>query len=259
MNLKYVLGLALSIPLLPLLYWQGKKVRRNVPGLPEAKGPAGISKMDSDAGAPLKLLILGESTMAGVGVENHSEGFAGTLAKELSRKLKKNIYWKVYAKSGYTARSLEKKLLPKLPLAPMDLIVIGLGGNDAFTVNTPGSWRKAIRNLITELRSRFSAAPIVFCSMPPIKEFPAFTPVIKWTIGNLVEILGDELDQEVKAHPDVYYDKRKLRVGDWIDKIDDAHSQTDFFSDGVHPSKLTYQTWARETALFIIHSQIIPN
>jgi hypothetical protein len=42
--------------------------------------------------------------MAGVGVSNHKEGFAGSLANELATELQTNIDWKVCAKSGYTAK-----------------------------------------------------------------------------------------------------------------------------------------------------------
>jgi lysophospholipase L1-like esterase len=29
------------------------------------------------------------------------------------------------------------------------------------------------------------------------------------------------------------------------------YKESDFFSDGIHPSKLTYQTWAKEMAIFL--------
>ena len=42
MNLKYTLGSVLTIPLLPIMYYQGKRIRANVPELPEASGIRGI-------------------------------------------------------------------------------------------------------------------------------------------------------------------------------------------------------------------------
>jgi hypothetical protein len=72
-----------------------------------------------------------------------------------------------------------------------DLIVIGLGGKDAFTLSDQRNWSLHIRSLVIELKRRFGETPIVFINMPPIKAFPAFTPLIKYSIGNLVEILGD--------------------------------------------------------------------
>ena len=84
--------------------------------------------------------------------------------------------------------------------------------------------------------------------MPPIKEFPAFTPLIKVTIGNLVEILGHELSSLVKSYDKVFYCEDNITLDEWIDKFDYPLTKEDFFSDGVHPSKLTYQAWAKDVA-----------
>lgn len=80
----------------------------------------------------------------------------------------------------------------------VDLIVIGIGGNDAFELSTPKKWIKDVRELIKSLRVKFENVPILFIHMPLIKEFPAFTSLIKFTIGNLVHIPGDELEKIVK-------------------------------------------------------------
>ena len=47
MNIKYILGAILTFPLLPLMYFQGKKIKASVPRLPEAKGIKGLSSFSS--------------------------------------------------------------------------------------------------------------------------------------------------------------------------------------------------------------------
>lgn len=249
MNGKYILGAFITIPLLPIMYFQGKRIRASVPSLPEAKEPEGSTSLPSKH--KLKLLTIGESTIAGVGVATHAEGFTGTLAEALAEKLDSNIEWKVYAKSGYTAKLVTRKLVPRISETHADLIVVGLGGNDSFTFNSPQKWAKDIDELITALRAKFGETPILFTSMPPIKLFPAFTPLIKFSMGNLVELLGEKLEQTVKRHKHVFYDAQKISFENWIDKIGRDTDASEFFSDGVHPSKLTYQVWAKETARFI--------
>lgn len=241
---RFIFGALAAVPLLPFLYFQGKRIRREVPTLPEATGPEGIAQ--PHLGQPFTLLCLGESTIAGVGVSTHQEGFSGTLAETLAQGLKRSVNWRVYARSGYTAERIRAKIVPKIIETQADLIVIGLGGNDAFTLNRPWRWRAQIRSLIQELRLRFPDTPIVFANMPPIKLFPAFTPVIKFVIGNLVEILGQTLREEVKNHPGVYYRSEIITLEGWIKRYSIQADPSDFFSDGVHPSGLTYQTWARD-------------
>ncbi len=230
------------------MYLQGKRIRASVPELPEATGSEGVTH--PDAPQTITLLCLGESTMAGVGVRTHEEGFAGTFAQTLGEQLQTGVRWKVYARSGYTARRLAQRMVPKITETHADLIVITLGGNDAFQLNTPWRWRQDIRELLVNLRQKYPQTPIVFANMPPIKDFPAFTPLIKNTIGNLVEILGHELKVQITNHSRVYFNHEIIRLADWVKRLNIKAQATDFFSDGVHPSALTYQTWARDLATF---------
>lgn len=257
MRIKYLLGVLISIPLLPFMFWQGMQIRKRVPRLPEAQGPEG--KTQPDNGDEFTLITLGESTIAGVGVENHASGFTGTLANALGHQMNRQIHWKVYAKSGFTAKKVQQVLVPRIKEQNPDLIVIGLGGNDAFKLNTPWTWKKDIHQLIQALQEKFDSTPIVFVNMPPIKDFPAFPPLIKFTIGNLVEILGVELTSVVSTFSKVYYSSKIIKLEEWLNKDTSKRHPGDFFSDGVHPSLLTYQIWASEIAKFIEDEKIFDN
>ncbi|MDC0176861.1 SGNH/GDSL hydrolase family protein [Polaribacter sp.] len=240
----------ISLPLFPLLYFQGRNIRKKVPRLPEAKEPKGF--VNGDFKRTLEIVCIGESTFAGVGVEYHKNGFTGSLANTLSTKLKSNIKWRVYAKSGYTVKQVCEKIIPTIEETAIDIIVIGMGGNDAFTLNSPKKWTSDINDLVNSIQSKFPNTPIYFANMPPIKEFPAFTKSIKFVIGNLVEILGKELKKFTDNKPNVYYNNEIVTLKKWSKR----HSlPTDnsklYFSDGVHPSKLTYHVWGEEMGDFI--------
>ncbi len=239
------------------MYRDGKRIRAKVPKLPEARNPEGIFEIEK--ADKFKLLVIGESTVAGVGVATHKEGFAGTLGQELAKKIKHSISWKVYAKSGYTAKQVREALIPQVTEADADLIVIGLGGNDAFTLNTPFKWKREITRLINELQQRYPNTPVAFTNMPPIKEFPAFTRLIKFTIGNLVEILGETLSRLAAQRKNVYYNREKITIDEWTQRLNIDKHTAEFFSDGVHPSKLTYQVWAKDFANFLIREKVLSN
>ncbi len=250
MNIRYLTGAVASIPFLPVLYVQSLILRARIPDLPEASGPIGVTS--TNGSRTKRMVVIGESTIAGVGVDTHSEGFSGTLANHLSSTLGIDIEWTVYARSGFAAKRVKEELVPLVTEEAVDLIVIGLGGNDAFELNTPARWRRHVVELIRELRQKYPHPPIAFTNMPPIKGFPAFTGLMKATLGNLVEILGDELEKLVVDFDGVYYNARRITWEDWNERLGVSGDAQDFFSDGVHPSKMTYQVWARDFAGFLL-------
>lgn len=246
---RYALGVLLAVPLSPILYFQGRRVLKTMPKLPEATGNIGVV---GTSARPLQLLVLGESTMAGVGVDTHEKGFTGALARYLSEHLATGVSWKVFAESGHTAKTALEKLVPMIEGEQADLVVVGLGANDAFTVNRPERWGKQVVALIAALRDKLGNVPIVFLSVPPIKEFPAFSSSLRFIVGNLAVLLSNELDRRVINLPGVYYASQCLVLKEWF-KIHGAHlKRSDFFSDGVHPSELTYRIWAETTGAFIL-------
>lgn len=66
---------AATLVLGPLLALQGRAVQRNTPRLPAAAGPT-VGGVDGPEPA-LRLLVVGESMVAGVGAATHAEALSG--------------------------------------------------------------------------------------------------------------------------------------------------------------------------------------
>ena len=123
---KDTLWLASIIPLLPILLFDGWRVRRRVPILGDAQGDSGtVGK-----GKVFRISIVGESTMAGVGVSHNRDGFAGYLSQEIAQYLSCAVHWRLYAKSGETVQSVIRFIET---IEESDLLIIGLGGNPLGT------------------------------------------------------------------------------------------------------------------------------
>lgn len=250
-RLLYFFGILMAIPVFPIMFLQAMKLKRDFPDLPEAKNPKG--KTSGSSG--LRLLMLGESSIAGVGVEDHKDCIGGQLATELSRLRQISIDWQVVAKSGYTAKQVRENLLVTIPKEPFDLIVIGLGGNDTFKLNTPWYWKKSMRKLVLDLHKKHPEATIVITYMPPVHTFLAFSRLIRFFLGNLTKLLGREMKRLAPDYDYLLYFDYVVSWEDWISHSE-ARNPADFFSDGVHPSALTYQLWGQGTARFI-HESVI--
>lgn len=253
MSFLYLIKVCIALPLLPIMYFQAKAIKAKFPILPEAEGDQGTAPAHEKK--RLRILTIGESSIAGVGVETHEEGFTGTLAKELSKLLQTTVDWKVYAKRGFTAKKVKEDIVPQITEneKDVDLLVVGIGGNDTFQLNRPKRWKKDMQNLIHSLQEKFKGVPIVFIDLPPVRELPAFTKTIKLILGNLREMLAEELDRLVLHYKNTYYYPHSITMKDWIERYQVPNNGVaTFFSDGVHPSKLAYQVWATDVARFMM-------
>jgi lysophospholipase L1-like esterase len=159
----------------------------------------------------------------------------------------------VYAKSGYNAKKVHREILPQVKEEKIDLIVIGLGGNDAFEFTAPYWWERNIHRLILDIRNRYGNVPISFANMPPVREFPAFSSLMHNAIGNQVDYLGMTLTAITKKLDNVHFDSSPLDFRTWVEENNLDLVSEDFFSDGVHPSVLTYQKWAENYAVFLMN------
>jgi lysophospholipase L1-like esterase len=249
-QIAYFWGSLLIAPFLPILLYLGKKVRKSVPELPEANENI-TGKIEGNK-PEIQLLTIGESTIAGVGVTDHRDGITGGIAQKLHNATQKTVNWQVLAKNGYTAERVNLKLVPQIPAHKLDFIVIGLGGNDTFQFNSPLTFRKHLIAVIENIQLRQPNAKIIIVNMPPIGEFPAFPWIFQRILGSLVRLHGAVIRDIPQRFTNVFYIDEQLRFEDWIKKTDGNLTVDDFFSDGVHPSAMTYGMWGNEVGKFII-------
>lgn len=251
MLLLYVLYIVLIIPLFPFLLFEGLRVQKKVKKLPEAEGKSGITQLVTDK--QKNILFIGESAMAGVGISNHKNGFAGSLSKELSDKLKINIKWNVYAKRGYTVKELTREIIPEIKPVKYDLIIIGIGANDTFALRNPLKWRIHVFKMIAFIKFRIGNVPIAFINIPPVNEFPAFSKLMRFILGKISSILRITLTRSIKNKPNIYFNSNEIKISKWLKK----YKIDELFSDGVHPSKLTYRLWAKDFSEYLLSKRDI--
>ena len=259
MSVRYLAGAAVTVPLLPVMYLQGRRIRAKVPDLPEAKGPSGCSGgPSSPQSAPLNLVAIGESTVAGVGVATHEQGLTGHFARRLSALTQRPVNWNVFARSGYTAARAATGLIPRIPQRPTDLVLMGLGGNDAFALRSPERFVEDMHTAVEAVRRRLGPVPILIASLPPIGDFPAFPWLIRRVMGGLIGLYCEQLHTAAVQWSDVEFCEERVTFESWIQKYPSDLSVEDFFSDGVHPSEITYQSWGEDLAETVMARGLLP-
>lgn len=244
-EVKYIVLLLFALPLLPVIAFQAWLLKRRIP---MDDGPDDIRGTAGSGNRHFSLVTLGESTIAGAGVSSHKIGFTGTLADSLAEIYEAKVDWEVVAKSGYSAGKVSRRLIDNIQSSSPDLIIIGLGANDAFEFTSPGKWRKDVKRIIKILKKNYPEAKLYFLNMPPVGSFPALPFLLKFFCGRFVKILGIELDEVVKQQKNVSYLNETIELTDWAREISPDARLEDLFSDGIHPSVASYQLWGKEAA-----------
>jgi lysophospholipase L1-like esterase len=230
------LHLVAAAPLMPLLAVQGRGVRRRMPLLPPAAGQA-TGHVDG-SGPTVRLVVLGESTVAGIGAATHAEGLTGHLAVALARSSGRTIAWQAVGKVGVTARQATA-LVPRLSDAPTDLVVVVLGINDVLAFTPPARWAEHLLNLITQVREHLAQpVPILIAGVPPAGQLPALPQPLRGVLGRHARALDAATHRLAQRLPGVRHAVTEARV-----------SEHDVCTDRFHPSPTGYAAWAQQLAL----------
>lgn len=229
------LRLMATWPLLPVALAQGLRLRSRVPRLPEAAGPReGVA---AGGGTPLRLLVLGESTVAGVGAPTQEQALAAQLARALATRTGRTVQWQAVGKNGVTAAATHTLLVRRLQPEPQDAVVVVLGVNDTLALRGPSRWTSDLQRLIAAVREKTGPAPVFLAAVPPMSEFPALPAPLRTVLGVRARVLDQAAARLTHRLPDVHHVPLPGRF------------ERDFFChDGLHPSPAGYRAWADSLA-----------
>lgn len=163
----------------PLLIHQGRHARRNTLRLPEASGdPYG---QYGDGIPDRKLLVIGESTAAGVGVQRHEQGLSSQLARLLHERSGRTIAWHTFGINGATLSELMDNL-PQEALPQADMVLLSMGVNDTTNFTPRRRFRQQLLALRETLQDRYPEA-LYLLSVPPMDRFTALPSPLRQMMG----------------------------------------------------------------------------
>ncbi|MEJ2368641.1 MAG: SGNH/GDSL hydrolase family protein [Acidobacteriota bacterium] len=228
-------SLAAGLLLFPLLALEAWRVRRRTPRLSEPPGPpAGLTK---GAGIPRRLVVLGESPVAGIGLADHREGLAARCAAILNESNGEAVAWQALGKSGITAREAASELVPGLGSKRVDLLVIALGVNDAISLHSSGRFRRDMKSLLAAAVRETGGSPTIVAGIPPVKYFPALPQPLRFFLGLRAECLDAVLPEVVRSFENLRYVPTRFEGGRSL-----------FAPDGFHPGSRGFEVWAERLA-----------
>ncbi|MCL1093399.1 SGNH/GDSL hydrolase family protein [Shewanella kaireitica] len=216
------------ILLLPLMFIQALRVKKNTPKLPE---PAGERTGQVGAGPEVSLLVLGDSAAAGVGVNRQQQALSGTVSAGLAAHF--SVSWQLLAKSGSNTEQTLKMLKKKHQQDPFcfDIVVVSLGVNDVLSPISAAKWSSQQRQLIQFLTAEIQCRQLILTEVPPMGSFPALPQPLRWFLGKRSDEFNGVLRLLSKSEPFTL-------LGFGL-----KPQPTQMASDGFHPGELIYQHW----------------
>jgi len=230
MALRPNIDTALTIALLPLLAVQLVWVKLRALHLPEPAGPrSGVI----GTGPKLRLLVVGDSSAAGVGVDTQQEALTQQLAQLLG--WQHTVHWHLCAKNGATTADVPDLLAP-VAGQKFDLALAIFGVNDAKNLRPESSWRRDLNSLITRLQQDNGVEMITFSGLPRVQDFPLIPNPLRAILAMRVTRFDAALQQIAIQHGCHHFD------------IDIPLSKSGMARDGFHPGAPIYRHWAQVMA-----------
>lgn len=224
----------IALPLLPLLIAQGKYTRHVTPRLPEAGGStSGIAGAEYGR-ETLSLVAIGESPVAGVGVETYNHAITARLAHALATQLQRPVAWQACGKNGVTAREALEAVLPSVPPQPVDLAFVAFGVNDTTAFRPAEQWRQDLRQLLAAIETRCTPKCILLSGVPAVGRFPALPQPLRWVMGLKAAALDAVARELANDRPCTCYVPLSL----------DPYHKEVLAPDGYHPSLQGCNAWA---------------
>lgn len=228
---------AAKLALGPILLPQARWVRRVALRLPE---PVGAREGLVGEGTPaLRLLVVGDSSAAGVGVADQAQALALPLAHRLHEALAAPVAWQLVARSGVNSAEA-RELVAAAALQPADVAVVALGVNDVSSQTSPRRFQAQLAALWDDVRARTGARWAVFNGLPPMQILPLVPHPLRWYLGCCAQALDDAVQGWTQSQGLGYCALR------WAD---DPQALAE---DGFHPGPSQYPQWAQRLAQTIV-------
>lgn len=190
-------------------------------------GPVGAGQ-----GEPLRVLWLGDSTAAGVGVERPGDALPNIVAAALDRP----VELRVLAVSGDRIGDVVDDQVPAAGEVQADVVFVSVGANDVTHLTSRDDFGQRYRTLLGRLPR---AVDVVLLGVPDMGAVPRLAQPLRAVAG----FRGRELDEvvrEVAAEAGATYVGIAAATGPTFR----AEPGLMFAADEYHPSTAGYRLWA---------------
>lgn len=157
----------------PVYVWQGIGVRRRIERMRPPPGRLDGSVGPSDEKPEIRLLVLGDSSAAGVGVDEIGESLAPRLAERLHVLSGRPVRWRTAGSNSAVSADLRDHIVPNIAREAFTHIVLSVGTNDMKNFHSRKRFKRDFGGLLYAVRARFPEARIVWSQPVDMMRVPA--------------------------------------------------------------------------------------
>ena len=197
----------------------------------------------------LRLVVLGDSTTAGVGVDRPEDSLPYHLARRIADAERRDVHVVSYGWAGARVADLVRQQLPRAlqplrssesePFLPgADIVAVVVGANDATHRTAPGRFRADLRAALNGIRESAPSARVVLAGIPTFRGvLPAVQPLI--FLADQYARLLRPIGRSEAARLGIAYADLAAELPDRLRGRSDIFAQ-----DRFHPSAIGYAAWA---------------
>ena len=214
----------------PIYLAQGIYVRENSMRLSPAAGPR--SGQFGEGVAAVRLLTVGDSSAAAVGIEHTGGAMAPQLARKLHERSGTTVSWHISGHNSAVAQEIRDIVVPNLEPVDYTHIIIMLGTNDLKNWHTSRRFKKAFGGLLYALRTRFPEARIYWPQAMDMRAVPALPQPLAGILNMRRAIINRKGAQLCVERGAVCIPPLQVE------------STAGFCRDGFHANEVGYDVWS---------------
>jgi lysophospholipase L1-like esterase len=183
-------------------------------------------------GEPLTLVVLGDSSVAGVGADAAEDTLTYGVAKALSDQYRVSLH--ALGVSGSRLYNVVAEQLPQVAGLDPDIVLVCVGTNDVTHGTTVREARRQLRMLVDGLAEVAPDARVIVSGLPPAETAVAFHRPLRDLLGLRALLFTRLYRAELTPHGISVFDIAKLTKSAF-------HGKQEMFSaDLFHPSSAGY-------------------
>lgn len=192
---------------------------------------------------PLRLVVIGDSTAVGVGAGSRRRSYPAILAARIGSH--RPVHLAVLGRPGLRWQHVASLAADAMAMSP-DLVLIGVGGNDAIHVTPLRKLRAEVGAALDELRRSEATVLVV---LGPRFDSPAVPRPLRDLIAARCRAVNRAITAVTRARGVTVVDTETV-IGDAFAR--DPHRL--YSEDRFHPSAAGYELWAEAIEEHVLHA-----